>query len=128
MSLNNILMNALRDACEGDFSRFIGRCTEAQMVGFRALSDAGYSVTMVCGYYHGEMSDSAREFFPTDMHSWLQIGDEILDPTRWVFNWENESPDIFVTSLDNSDYERAFGNDAWMPHFNDHLTQMGFVI
>lgn len=107
-----VVMSALREACEGDWTKLMGRCTEASILAWAALQEAGLTTTMVCGGYHGAMCASAREFFggkerPFVNHSWLETDRLLIDPTQWVFAWETQEPGVYVGPA-LSPYKPAF--------------------
>ena len=94
----------LHEACEGDHSRLIGKCTEAQIIAFLALTDLGETPAMHCGSYHGPLDDSARSLFgPHVMHSWLTMPVDgqlwVVDPTRWVFQFETQQPHTYIAPM-----------------------------
>ena len=59
---------------------------------------------VVSGHYHGYIDpDSVFGFRPFTQHSWVVVGEEIVDPTRWVF--DGVEPYIYTGSVDDVDYD-----------------------
>jgi hypothetical protein len=138
----SIIDTALNASCGGDYSKFIGRCTEAQIVAFKALAEAGVdNAWMVCGHYNGTLDEAATELFGNSgcAHSWLELRDQhgqrttIIDPTAWVFTIERDEPATLVCDKGSplADYytsERGFSTQQWRSDFAEYLSHFGLTL
>jgi len=57
------------------------------------------------GHYFGPIADDCEKFGGRAFthHGWIESGDKIIDPTRWVF--ENVDPYIYIGPKDDPDYD-----------------------
>lgn len=78
----------------------------------------------VYGMYHGPISEDSifNRKLLFQRHGWIEDGDTIIDPTRWVF--EASNPYVFTTSANNKDYDMGGNRVREMimrepPEFNE---------
>jgi hypothetical protein len=92
----------LEKACGVPASEWAGQCSPTAI----ALQKSGLALGEGTTYHYGHWTGpiDPRSMFkerPFTHHAWLQKGDQIIDPTRWVF--ENCEPYIYVGKNDHYD-------------------------
>ena len=127
--IKDAVMKEMERVTGGDPTKLIGRCSEASLMTFKLLVGLGQDAAAIDGEYHGAISDSSKEYFRGNRHSWVVCNGYIVDPTRWVFDWENIEPFVEVIPSPDKDYVGKYKPiTAWQDWWNDELKYSGFKL